>query len=82
MHQALFSITSTQRFIHCTDCQTTCGEAMDYMVHDRLWYGPAHASSRQFLCLSCLSRRLGRRLTVDDFTPAPVNNRIRVVLRC
>jgi hypothetical protein len=38
----------------------------DFYVHDALWerYGPA----RGVLCIGCLERIMGRRLTLDDFT--------------
>jgi hypothetical protein len=39
-----------------------------YMVHNHLWPGGVH-----YLCVGCLERRLGRRLTAADFTDVPVN---------
>jgi hypothetical protein len=46
-----------------------------YMIHDDLWQfvtGPC--GWHLFLCIGCLEWRLGRRLTPDDFTAAPVND--------
>ena len=36
---------------------------------------------RQHLCLTCLETRLKRKLTLDDFTLAPVNDGIRLGYR-
>jgi hypothetical protein len=43
-----------------------------YMVHDTVW-GAAAELGDAFLCIVCLERRLGRTLTPQDFTDAPVN---------
>lgn len=43
-----------------------------YMVHDDIW-GTAGAG-RGFLCIGCLERNLGRKLTPADFSNAPVND--------
>jgi hypothetical protein len=43
-----------------------------YMVHDALWQKAKMRTG--FLCIGCLERRLGRVLTVNDFTTAPINN--------
>jgi hypothetical protein len=42
-----------------------------YMIHDSLW--AAAGAGDGFLCIGCLERRLGRRLTPADFTAAPIN---------
>lgn len=42
------------------------------MVHDHLWR-QAYKKRRGMLCIGCLETRLGRYLTPDDFTDAPVN---------
>jgi hypothetical protein len=54
-----------------------------YSVHDEIWIKacgyiegklPADGPfGRQILCIGCLERRIGRRLTSNDFTDAPVN---------
>jgi hypothetical protein len=36
-----------------------------------------HNMVHQYLCLSCLEKRLGRRLKIEDFDDAPINNAIR-----
>jgi hypothetical protein len=45
-----------------------------YMVHGALWRKAKMHSDGGFLCIGCLERRLGRMLTVNDFTTAPVND--------
>jgi hypothetical protein len=41
-----------------------------YMVHDQVWEA---AGGEGHLCVGCLEARLGRRLTVGDFTDCPLN---------
>ena len=59
----------------CDDCQYSVNcvhrdhDTEEYMVHDELW--PEGAKS---LCVGCLETRLGRRLTTQDFTGAPIND--------
>jgi len=75
----------------CYDCQHHGGA---YMVHDHVWDAAwpdywkvkrsrAHLPERRdrilCLCLGCLSRRLGRPLTPDDFDlEVPLNESVRV----
>ena len=64
------------RCFACLDCGFDChsdegGEY--YMVHDRVWK-EARPEDWGMLCVGCLEKRLGRRLTPRDFTGAPVNN--------
>lgn len=42
------------------------------MVHDEVWE-TANPKRKGMLCIGCLELRLGRLLTKDDFTDAPVN---------
>ncbi len=42
------------------------------MVHDEAW--AAAGLGDGFICVGCLERRLGRELTQDDFTTAPIND--------
>lgn len=52
-----------------------------YMVHDPVWAAagmpvpddPEGFVGEGILCIGCLEKRLGRKLTPDDFTGAPVN---------
>jgi hypothetical protein len=67
----------------CADCgigTLTLGEW--YIVHDAVWDEAWrgrrkwwHAiDGQEVLCIGCLERRLGRRLTASDFTAAPCND--------
>jgi hypothetical protein len=51
------------------------------MVKDEVWRAaklPTTVPKReQFLHLTCLETCLGRRLTIEDFSPAPVNDGVR-----
>jgi len=68
----------------CSDCglgTNTAGEW--YMVHKHVWE-QAWAGRRkswhgkipgqEILCIGCLEERLGRSLTRQDFTDAPIND--------
>lgn len=44
------------------------------MVIPRVWAAAAGPSTRGFMCIGCLQRKLGRPLRSTDFTAAPVNN--------
>lgn len=57
----------------CLDCQQNLLESGEYyMLHDDLWARINPRIDGQ-LCIDCAERRLGRRLTPDDFTDAPIN---------
>lgn len=56
----------------CLDCRRDTSDEY-YMVHDELWI-EANPDDEGMLCVLCLERRLGRRLTSADFTDAPVND--------
>ena len=56
----------------CLDCGRDTAQMSEYyMVHNRIWkrYGVKHG----MLCIGCLERRMGRKLTKLDFTDAPTN---------
>lgn len=65
-----------------------CGKKGDwYMVHRHVWlqalpkYQEVKAANPDVcieLCFDCLAKRLGRALTIADFTDANVNNGIRL----
>ena len=56
----------------------------DYTVHDEVWLaaGMAHHPEgedaadefKEYLCIGCLEKRLGRELTAADFTGALINH--------
>jgi hypothetical protein len=69
---------------NCADCgvgTVTLGEW--YVVWDEVWdqawagrrrWWYEHIAGQEILCIRCLERRIGRRLTRDDFVPElPVN---------
>ena len=55
----------------CGDCRESGDSISYYMVHDVLW--EAHGNGEGFLCLDCLSARMGRRVVLADLTDAPIN---------
>jgi len=57
----------------CLDCKTDI-MADYYMVHAEIWCRAVDKEDRQcYLCTACLEHRLGRPLTADDFSNAPIN---------
>ena len=61
--------------VNCKDCGVDTQDIGEwYMVKDEVWAAVwPKRSKREFLCIGCLEIRLGRRLTSDDFTDAPIN---------
>lgn len=56
----------------CTDCkENTFAKKEYYMLHDEVWCSVA--SKFEMLCVSCLEKRLGRSLNMNDFVPMPIN---------
>lgn len=51
-----------------------CGEedVESYMVHDSIWN--LVAGRKEYLHATCLEKRLGRRLAIDDFTACEINS--------
>lgn len=64
----------------CADCHSHIYEVAYYMVYDSIWNLVSSENEKQRLCLTCLAKRLGRKLTRDDFTNAPCNLAIFDVL--
>lgn len=50
-----------------------------YMIHDSIWRGAGFEKS-DVACIQCFEKSLGRDLTVDDLTSAPINNMLRWAL--
>jgi len=44
-----------------------------YMIHDEIW-NEAWPDERAMLCIGCVEVQIGRALTANDFTDAPVNH--------
>jgi hypothetical protein len=63
----------------CLDCQVdtlpvTTERAEWYVVTDEVWEAAGMARFDGCLCIGCLEGRLGRELTADDFSDAPLND--------
>jgi hypothetical protein len=56
----------------CLDCKIDTGDE-HYFVHTTLWLS-AVGSKTGMLCIGCLERRIGRKLTPEDFTAAYINH--------
>lgn len=61
--------------ILCIECEEYIG-ADYYMVRNDVWRKAVPERKGQ-LHLTCLEKRLGRQLVMDDFTDVPLNNLIR-----
>ena len=75
MAEHIFDCTPLdERVFGCIDCGvcTNCNGEY-YMVYDEVWEA-ANPKRKGMLCIGCLETRLGRLLTKDDFTDAPVND--------
>jgi len=65
----------------CRDCE---GSTENYMVHNALWGEFVPEDDHQggfFICLTCLEDRMGRELTIKDFTDKPINRALRFGLK-
>jgi hypothetical protein len=54
------------RRFRCIDCGKDTKDGEYYLVKDELW--AASGGGDGMLCLACLERRIGRELTLADFT--------------
>ena len=58
----------------CKDCKVDTHYIQEnYMVHDHLWFSAGMTSDGGRLCVKCLERRIGRKLTRRDFFLCPLN---------
>lgn len=55
----------------CLDCGTDT-KYEHYFIHNHVWY-QCHNSNKGMLCISCLEKRLGRKLNKTDFTDCYIN---------
>lgn len=76
-----YRVLHPDTFRPCTDCGVnTIWLGESYMVRkdvwDQAWLGaaPQTRMERRILCIGCLEARIGRRLSVDDFYPVPIND--------
>ncbi|QLJ05715.1 hypothetical protein HZZ00_34975 [Streptomyces sp. NEAU-sy36] len=56
------------------DCDDCGGDYENYAAKDEVWYGLARARSNTVLCIPCLEKRIGRRLTAADLKPEATAN--------
>lgn len=63
-----------KKVFKCMDCAmcTLCNDEY-YMVQNELW-SEAIPEKHGMICIGCIEQRLGRLLTKDDFTDAPLNS--------
>jgi hypothetical protein len=60
-------------YVNCTQC-FDCGSDEDwYMLTDATWAATG-MGKRGHLCIACVEDRLGRLVTREDFTDAPIND--------
>lgn len=58
----------------CMDCKIeTMRNNNYYMIHNELWNKFATADGKGFLCVECLEKRMGRKLTKEDLTDCIAN---------
>jgi hypothetical protein len=58
----------------CLDCQIDTSKIGEhYFIKTDLWLSVV-SSKKGMLCIGCLERRLGRKLTKNDFTKCYINN--------
>lgn len=60
----------------CVSCTRAGSDA--YMVHDSVWF-EANLGKKDFCCLACLEGLLGRPITLEDLTPARINDPLRMM---
>lgn len=54
-------------------CDRCGGPDEPYMLHDSMWNAATELTKENYLCLKCVEMRLGQRLKLKHFTPAPIN---------
>lgn len=62
--------------LNCMVCKKDVVEIKEYayMVQDDVWMAVAARNPKGYLCISCLEKRLGRKLTADDFKAQAINH--------
>lgn len=60
----------------CIKCDIDTLEIGEYyMVHNHIWLSAnSNPNGNGMMCIGCLEQQLGRRLTLEDFTSAPINH--------
>ena len=90
LHDCQNTILDLQRKCYkCIDCDDYAG---NYMVKNEVWFkavpdyvkfkrGAPQDANIVAVCLPCLERRLNRKLTIDDFSDAPINKTILHIIK-
>jgi hypothetical protein len=63
----------SRRHFPCLDCQYDTFRDEYYMLRNEVWLS-ANPKSKGMLCIGCVEERIGRRLTPEDFSAAPINH--------
>jgi hypothetical protein len=61
----------SDRLLYCLDCK--CVHPGEYMVTSEVWESSGLGCSDGALCLPCLEKRLGRKVSIKDFINEPIN---------
>lgn len=68
---------NVKKMFSCSDCGTDISEKFGngeygYMLRDDLWKSlgdiPLNQAGKKMLCINCLEKRLGRKVTSSDFS--------------
>jgi hypothetical protein len=57
----------------CLDCNRSTLELREYYMVQFVLWDQVHPENKGMLCIECLEKRLGRKLTSTDFTECPLN---------
>jgi hypothetical protein len=74
-HKIHFTDREFNWLLACRECGQVCGE--DYSLLDEVWALTGLDSKGGRLHLKCVEKRIGRKLTLEDFSNFPVNEGIR-----
>jgi hypothetical protein len=59
----------------CVDCGLNTKATHEYyMVNDELWLSSGMGFFDGMLCITCLEKRIGRKLNHNDFLKMPIND--------
>lgn len=76
IHPGVFQRKATEGhrpdYLACMDCRQA--DPMSFWVEDDVWQ--AAGLNRGIICIPCFETRVGRKLTIQDFKPVPMNDPI------
>lgn len=78
MEKLIAKMPTNYEDTRCWDCQKETNHQLTkkgewYMVEDEIWHIAMKKGHADFLCISCLEKRIKRTLTPKDFNNAPLN---------